>query len=83
MKVKEDSDALLMLAGLIPDYVSQNCSDGKIECERFFPDGYKNAEEEEDKETEVDEGEEEMKVQGEEELSQSANVWKIFDWKLE
>lgn len=71
MKVKEESDALLMLAGLIPDYVSQNCSDGKIECERFFPDGYKNAEEEKQKEAEVEDGDEEMEVQGEEGLSQS------------
>lgn len=58
LKVREDSDVLLMLAALIPDYVSQNSSDGQIECERFFPDGYKNA----DEEKEVDD-EEEMQEQ--------------------
>lgn len=59
LKVKEDSDALLMLAGLIPDYVSQNHIDGKEECGRCFPDGYKNAEEEEEEEAtqETEEGE--------------------------
>lgn len=61
LKVNENSDVLLMLAGLIPDYVSQNDSDGKVECERFFPDGYENAEEEEvEKEEEEEEAKEEV-----------------------
>lgn len=60
MKVSEESDALLMLAGLMPDYISQNDVEGKIECEQFFPAGYKNAEEEEkEEEAEVEEEEEE------------------------
>lgn len=42
LKVTEDSDAVLMLAGLIPDYVSLNDIEGKIECEHFFPPGYRN-----------------------------------------
>lgn len=66
LKVKEDSDALLMLAGLIPEYVSQNYSDGKEECERFFPDGYKNAEEDEEEEEVKQEAEGDEKEEEEE-----------------
>lgn len=58
-----------MLAGLIPDYVSQNYSDGKEECDRFFPDGYKNAEEEPEEEAKQEADEEEE----EEEQNESAN----------
>lgn len=56
LKVDEGSDALLMLAGLIPDFVSQNETEGKIECAQFFPAGYKNGVEEELEEVEVVDG---------------------------
>lgn len=64
LKVKDDSDAVLMLAGLIPDFVSQNPDDGQIECKHFFPEGYKNIDEEEEEECE-DEADENKQTDGE------------------
>lgn len=61
LKLVEDSDAVLMLSGLIPDYVSQNHIEGRIECEQFFPAGYRNSEEEEEeKEGEEKEDDDEL-----------------------
>lgn len=75
LKVSEESDVLLMLTGLMPDYVSQNETDGKIECERFFASAYRNTpevdeeleseEEEEEEEEESEEDEEELVEDGE------------------
>lgn len=42
MKLSNDSDAILAFAGNVPSFVSQNISDGKFECEAFFPEGYTN-----------------------------------------
>lgn len=60
LKVKDDSDALLMLAGLMPSHVSQNAREGTIECKNFFPDRYRNDEEVEESEEveEIDDGNE-------------------------
>lgn len=50
LKVTEDSDVALMLAGLMPDYISLNHIEGQIEYEPFFPVGYRNTEEKEEEE---------------------------------
>lgn len=72
-----------MLAGLIPDFVSQNPDVGKIECKHFFPDGYINAPEEVLYEDESDENKQtdEENIEWMEE-DENASLWNIFALKI-
>lgn len=47
LKVVAQSEALLVLAELQPDFVSQNENDGRIEGDVIFPLGYTSISEEE------------------------------------
>lgn len=56
LQVVAQSEALLVLAELEPDFVSQNENDGRIESDVIFPLGYTSISEEEmEAEMEVDE----------------------------
>lgn len=68
LKVVAQSEALLILAELEPEFVSQNDNDGRIESAVIFPLGYTSISEEE-MEAEMDEAEPEAEAASEDAVS--------------
>ncbi|KAF7273098.1 hypothetical protein GWI33_014161 [Rhynchophorus ferrugineus] len=63
---KKRSEAILAFASLDPIYMSPNPKEGKMECAKFFPEGYEEVEEEDTDEEAQEEGKEEAEGEKEE-----------------
>lgn len=61
---KQRSECILAFAQINPLYMSPNAKEGKIECAKFFPEGYDTEDEEEEEEEEEGEEEGESKLEG-------------------
>lgn len=61
---EKKSECILALAQLSPAYMSANSTEGKNDCEKYFPDEYPVSEDEEEVEEEEDENAENGEGEG-------------------
>lgn len=50
LKIFDEETVMLAFTGLSPSFISLNANMGRIQCEKFFPDGFENSAEEEEQE---------------------------------